>query len=546
MTSVDEIWLKLEVHRKRLAKHTLSDLLSMDRERFTRLSTQLDDLLFDYSRERLDSAVLEDLIELARATGVEDKREAMAIGDKINVTEKRAVLHIALRDSVSNNICDEQGSVKKAVDSMRKRCLKFATAVRTGEFRSFSGHKFTDVVNIGIGGSDLGPAMVTQALAPWHDGPKLHYVSNVDGAHILETLENLDPKTTLLIIASKTFTTSETMLNFKTALAWLNKSLGENAGHQLVAISTNLEATRAYGIDDERVFGFWDWVGGRYSVWSSIGLSIAIAIGSDNFDLFLSGARQMDKHFISTPLEDNLPVIAALVGIWRRNILKYPTVAMIPYDQHLSRLPAYIQQLDMESNGKRVNLEGEAVGRGTGPVIWGEPGTNAQHSFFQLIHQGTDVIPVDFLIAAKSSVHSKVGEPDKHQDALICNALAQAQALAFGESEDIVRREMVRAGVEDDDIDRLAPHKVFPGNRPSSMYVFEKLTPETLGKLVALFEHKIFVQGVVWNINSFDQWGVELGKKLAKELESVFEKRIYPSNIDKSTKGLMEHIHLLR
>ncbi len=546
MSTPEENWATLVAHGKRLENQTLSELFSSDTSRFNKLSSKCDDLLFDYSRERLDSTVLADLVKLAYSAGVESKRDAMVRGEKINITENRSVLHMALRDSISDDVCDEYGCIATAVDDVRQRCLQFATAVRNGDYCALNGQKITDVVNIGIGGSDLGPVMVTQALAPWHDGPDIHYVSNVDGAHILETLTPLDPQTTLIIVASKTFTTSETMLNFNKAMAWLKKALGEQVGHQLVAISTNLEATRSYGISDERVFGFWDWVGGRYSVWSSIGLSIAIAMGSETFEQFLNGARQMDEHFVSTPLEKNLPVLAAMIGIWRRNILNYQTVALIPYDQHLARLPAYIQQLDMESNGKRVDIDGNVVNKKTGPVIWGEPGTNAQHSFFQLIHQGTDIIPVDFLLAANPSVITGSDAPDKHHTALMCNALAQAQALAFGQTEDIVREEMEQAGASDEDINRLAVHKTFPGDRPSSLFVYKQLTPETLGKLIALFEHKIFVQGVIWNINSYDQWGVELGKKLAKELDSVFESRTYPSNLDASTIGLIEHIHSLR
>ncbi len=539
-------WQNLQASSEALQAVHLRQLFAEDSQRFQQLSLQVDDLLFDFSKEKLDAEVLAKLLTLAEAAGVAERRDAMVRGDKINLTEDRAVLHMALRDGVPAEVQVDGQDVRADVVAVRERFLQFAEDVRTGAYRTVSGEKFTDVVNIGIGGSDLGPVMVTQSLAPWHDGPNLHFVSNVDGAHIIDTLGKLNPATTLVIVASKTFTTAETMLNFASALAWLKADLGDEAGRHLAAVSTNLPATRSYGIDDARVFGFWDWVGGRYSVWSAIGLPVAIAVGRDAFSEFLDGARQMDEHFRAAPLASNLPVLFALVGIWRRNLLGYGSVALIPYDQHLARFPAYVQQLDMESNGKRVTRDGQAVQQQTGPVIWGEAGTNAQHSFFQLIHQGSAVIPVDFLLAAESSVQSSTADAQLHHDMLLTNVLAQAQALAFGLDEASVRAEMTAAGVAADKIDRLAPHRTFPGDRPSSMLVYRQLTPATLGKLVALFEHKVFVQGVIWGVNSYDQWGVELGKKLANALAPALREGVVPAGTDTSTAGVLTHIHALR
>lgn len=539
-------WQALEMHAERLKGQHLSELFAADAERFASLSFSLDDLLIDFSKEKIDHFALSSLLQLAQDAGVEQRRDAMIHGEKINVTEQRAVLHMALRDGIPADVQVDGQDVLAEVQAVRERFLNFAEAVRSGAYKTVSGQTFTDVVNIGIGGSDLGPVMVTAALAPWHDGPQVHFVSNVDGAHIVDTLTPLNPATTLIIVASKTFTTAETMLNFSTALAWLKTQLGEQAGQHVAAVSTNLAATRSYGIDDSRVFGFWDWVGGRYSVWSAIGLPVAIAIGKSAFEDFLAGAKAMDEHFCSAPLANNLPVLFALVGIWRRNILNYPTVALIPYDQHLSRFPAYVQQLDMESNGKRVKLDGSAIDEATGAVIWGEPGTNAQHSFFQLIHQGSDVIPVDFLAAANSSSVSQFGDVEHHHETLLTNVLAQAQALAFGRDAQAVRADMQAAGLAADKIEQLVPHRTFPGDRPSTSIIYRQLTPDTLGRLVALFEHKVFVQGAIWGVNSYDQWGVELGKKLANALAPALHERTIPADLDASTAGLLKHIHALR
>ncbi|HMT92782.1 glucose-6-phosphate isomerase [uncultured Thiothrix sp.] len=539
-------WLALEMHAERLKAQHLRELFANDPERFQSLAFSLDDLLIDFSKEKIDSFALNALVQLAADAQVEARRDAMVQGEKINSTENRAVLHMALRDGIPAGVTVDGQDVLADVEAVRERFLEFAEAVRTGAYKTVSGQTFTDVVNIGIGGSDLGPVMVTASLAPWHDGPRLHFVSNVDGAHIVDTLTPLNPATTLVIVASKTFTTAETMLNFSTALAWLKLALGEQAGQHVAAVSTNLATTRTYGIDDTRVFGFWDWVGGRYSVWSAIGLPVAIALGKQAFTEFLAGAKAMDEHFRSAPLSSNLPVLFALIGIWRRNFLKYPTVALIPYDQHLARFPAYVQQLDMESNGKRVQLDGTPIQESTGAVIWGEPGTNAQHSFFQLIHQGSDVIPVDFLAAANPSSQSVFGDVQHHHETLLTNVLAQAQALAFGRNAEAVRADMQAAGLAAEQIEQLVPHRTFPGDRPSTSIIYRQLTPNTLGRLVALFEHKVFVQGVIWGVNSYDQWGVELGKKLATALAPALRERTVPADVDASTAGLLKHIHALR
>lgn len=548
MIELETIWKDVESQARRLQDKTLRQLFAENDARFTDFSLKLDDLLIDYSKECIDQAALHSLLALARSAGVESWREWLFSGVKINDTENRAVLHTALRSSSEDALMLDGEDVMQQLRSVRDRFLAFAESVRNGEYRSVDGKPFTDVVSIGIGGSDLGPAMVTSALAPWHDGPRVHFVSNVDGAHLFDTLAKLDAHSTLFIIASKTFTTLETMTNAQTARDWLMRSLGEQqAGAHIAAVSTNLEATQAFGIDDSRVFGFWDWVGGRYSVWSAIGLPVAIAIGEKAFREFLAGAEAMDKHFRDAPLQDNLPTMLALIGIWRRNLLGMGSVALIPYDQRLARFAAFIQQLDMESNGKQTRHDGQPVERGSGPVIWGEAGTNAQHSFFQLIHQGSDIVPVDFLFAAQPA---KCDETDHalqhHHDLLLANALAQSSALAFGRSTDEARQEMLQSGMSQQDAERLAPHRTFRGNRPSTVISYRSLDPFTLGRLIALYEHKVFVQGVIWDINSFDQWGVELGKVLASSIAPALKSASYQDHFDASTSGLLQHIHALR
>lgn len=523
----------LKAHAARMGRQSLRSLFDADPERFDRFSVRLDDLLIDVSKEKIDGDVLSDLLRLAVLHDVEARRDAMFAGEKINKTEDRAVLHMALRDGAGGVVMEDGEDIMPAVCEVRDRFCAFAEDVRAGRYASPTGGRFTDVVNIGIGGSDLGPAMAVRALAPDHDGPRVHFVSNVDGAHLADTLRTLDPKTTLIIGASKTFTTLETMTNIRSAEAWLVAG-GVEAGAHMAAVSTNLEETARFGIDPSRVFGFWDWVGGRYSVWSAIGLPLAIAIGADRFRAFLAGARAMDEHFRAAPLAENLPVLLALIGIWRRNYLNLPTVGLIPYDQRLEFFAAYIQQLDMESNGKRVTLDGGAVETATGPVIWGEPGTNSQHSFFQLVHQGVDVIPVDF-IAAREARDGMKG----HHDLLLANCLAQSRALAFGRTEGEARAAMAEKSVAVDEIDRLAVHRTFPGDRPSTTILHQRLDPFALGRLIALYEHKVFVQGVIWGVNSFDQWGVELGKVLANELIPVVSSGEGAEAFDASTHGLL-------
>lgn len=539
---MDEVWNKLNQHAIRLNALSLRELC-LDKSRFESCSVQFDRMLLDYSKEKIDDQVMHELQNLASICQIESKREKLFAGEKINLTEQRQVLHMALRGGTSAELTVNNQRVDEQVNSVLSKFLDFAETVRNASYISVSGQAFTDVVNIGIGGSDLGPAMVTQALESWHDGPRIHFVSNVDGDQIFNTLRSLDCETTLVIVSSKTLTTKETIQNFETALDWLKKGLGDKFGHHLAAVSTNLKATREYQIDDSRVFAFWDWVGGRYSVWSAIGLPIAIAIGPRAFKEFLNGARTMDHHFLNAPLTENMPVIYALLGIWRRNLMKWPSVAVIPYSHCLNRFPAYIQQLDMESNGKYTSREGEAVEYSTGPLIWGEPGTNSQHSFFQWLHQGTDITPVDFIFAANGSPLNKSPRYPAHHSQLITNAVAQSNALAFGLDRKQVIASMQAAGCDNEEIKRLSGHRVFQGDRPSTTILFDCLTPHQLGKLIALYEHKVFVQGAIWNINSFDQWGVELGKKLADQLAPAITQRRIPEQIDHTTKALITMIH---
>ncbi|MEO1193436.1 MAG: glucose-6-phosphate isomerase [Pseudomonadota bacterium] len=535
--ALSQAWTQLQTEGDRLRATHLRQFFAEDAERAQRLALEAEGLYLDFSKEKLDATALQALVALAEAASVEEKREQLFSGAEINVTEGRAVQHMALRAPPGTEIRIGGSDVMPAVLETRRRFLAFAEQVRDGSYAASERQPFTDVINIGIGGSDLGPVMAVRALAPDADGPRLHFVSNVDGAHLTDVLRPLDPARTLIIIASKTFTTQETMRNAVSARDWLRAALGAGADRHMAAVSTNLEGTADFGIAQERVFGFWDWVGGRYSLWSAIGLPLAIAIGAKNFEAFLAGGSAMDRHFRSAPLAANLPVLLALIGIWRRNILGYPAVALIPYDQRLERFPAYIQQLDMESNGKSRTLDGRPVTRATGPLIFGEPGTNAQHSFFQLVHQGSDVIPVDFIAA----VEPREQLADHHR-LLLANCLAQSQALAFGRSEAEVRAEMQAAGKDPAEIDRLAPHRVFPGDRPSTTLLQERLDPFALGRLVALFEHKVFVQGVIWDVNSYDQWGVELGKVLAKALIPVLEGSAEGAGLDGSTAALAARI----
>jgi glucose-6-phosphate isomerase len=530
-------WQSLKSHAEALKGTSLRQLFAANPDRFAELSRSDADLLIDFSKSRLTPELLALLCRFAREAGVEARRDAMFAGEKINATEKRAVLHTALRNLSDNPVIVDGEDVMPDVREVLATLGDFAEGLRAGEITGATGKAFTDVVNIGIGGSDLGPVMTTLALAPYHDGPRLHYVSNVDGAHLADTLKALDPETTLFIVASKTFTTIETMTNARSARLWVANALGERAvGDHFAAVSTAIDKVAAFGIEPSRVFGFWDWVGGRYSVWSAIGLPLMIAIGPDAFAEFLEGAHAMDLHFQTAPVEDNLPMLMGLVGVWNRNALGYAARAVLPYDQRLSRLPAYLQQLDMESNGKGVTLDGAPVSVETGPLVWGEPGTNGQHAFYQLLHQGTTVIPCEFIVAAQGHESDLA----HHHEMLVANCLAQSEALMLGRTEAEARAQLAAAGLSPEEIDQLAPHKVFPGDRPSITIAHDQLTPFALGRLIALYEHRVFVEGVIWGINSFDQWGVELGKELATALLPMVKGEADPAAKDSSTRGLLQ------
>ncbi|MCA0422013.1 MAG: glucose-6-phosphate isomerase [Proteobacteria bacterium] len=539
MTGINTAWRKLERHARQIEKTTLREKFASDPNRFARLSLKAEGLLLDYSKNRLDRRTLRLLTGLAEASGLAAARDAMFAGGTINTTEGRAVLHTALRNLSGTPVFVNGKDVMPEVAAERARCGEFAEAIRSGAIRAANGKPFTDVVNIGIGGSDLGPAMVARALSPYAlKRIRSHFVSNVDGADIADTIARLDPATTLVLVSSKTFTTQETMMNARSARAWIADALGEAAvGTHFAAISTNMPGTAAFGINASRVFRFWDWVGGRYSVWSAIGLPVMIAIGAKNFEAMLAGAHAIDRHFAEKPFQKNLPVLMALIGVWYRDVLGFSTQAVLPYEQRLARFPAYLQQLDMESNGKNVKKDGTPVDHATGPVVWGEPGTNGQHAFFQLIHQGTDVIPCDFLVGAEP-----VKADAAHHQALVANCLAQTEALMRGRTLEEATAQLAAQGLDAKAVAALAPHKVFPGNRPTNTLVYRQLDPATMGKLIALYEHKVFVQGVIWGINSFDQWGVELGKELCARLMPVVSGEKTTEGLDASTAGLVAHI----
>ena len=532
----------LFAHREAHESFNMRAAFAASSERFDDFSLTLDDFLLDFSKCALTAETLQLLEKLARAAQVEERRAAMFAGEKINTTEDRAVLHVALRNLSARPILVDGKNVMDDVRAVLAAMAGFANGVRSGEIVGASNKKITDVVNIGIGGSDLGPAMATLALSPYHDGPNLHYVSNVDGAHIADTLKGLNPGTTFFIVASKTFTTVETMTNAMTARAWIAGHLGQEAvENHFAAVSTALDKVAEFGIPNDRVFGFWDWVGGRYSVWSAIGLPVMLAIGPEKFTSFLAGAHTMDEHFQSAPLMQNLPVMLGLIGFWHRVVCNYGARAIIPYDQRLARFPAYLQQLDMESNGKAVMLDGKPAITPTGPLVWGEPGTNGQHAFFQLLHQGTDIIPVEFMVAAQG--HEKTLQ---HQhDLLVANCFAQSEALMKGRTLDEARAQMQAKGVDAAEIEKIAPHRVFSGNRPSLTMLYRKLDPFTLGRLIALYEHRVFVEAQLFGINAFDQWGVELGKELATGLLPVVEGKEDSGNRDSSTAGLVKYLHEL-
>lgn len=529
-------WQALAAHQRTMAAVPMRELFAADPERFAKFSLRLGDLLLDYSKNRITEETVALLLALAGAADVEGWRRRMFGGERINVTEDRAVLHVALRTPTNRKVMVDGADVMPQVAAVRAQMRAFTEAVRSGAWKGASGQPITDVVNIGIGGSDLGPAMATEALTPYHPAHmRFHFVSNVDGTHIAETLKRLNPATTLFIVASKTFTTQETLTNAQTARDWLVAELGEDAvAKHFVALSTNAKAVAAFGIDTANMFEFWDWVGGRYSLWSAIGLPIALAIGMDGFEEMLAGGRAMDEHFRTTPLAANLPVVLGLLGIWYANFFGAETHAVLPYDQYLRRFPAYLQQLDMESNGKHVNRDGETVDHATGPVLFGEPGTNGQHAFYQLIHQGTRLVPADFIAPAIS--HNPIGE---HHAIFLSNFFAQTEALMMGKTEAEAKAELESAGMSDEALNSLLPHKMFEGNRPTNSILVRRIDPFTLGMLIALYEHKVFVQGIVWRINSFDQWGVELGKQLAKAILPELNGTTPVSGHDASTNGLI-------
>jgi len=537
-------WQKLKTHYEAIIDVHMRDLFSQDPERFNRFHLRFNDILVDFSKNRITTETLKLLLKLADETGVQEAIEQMFSGEKINETENRAVLHIALRNRKQSPIYVDGENVMPRIDRVLQQMEAFCQSVQRGEWKGYTGKKITDIVNIGIGGSDLGPEMVTEALKPYaQKGITVHFVSNIDGTHITETLKGLNPETVLIMVASKTFTTQETMTNAFSARDWfLNHAQDPvHVAKHFIALSTNRKKVEEFGIDSANMFEFWDWVGGRYSLWSAIGLSIACYIGFDNFIELLSGAHEMDEHFRETPLDQNVPVILALIGIWYNNFFGAQTEAILPYDQYLHRFPAYFQQGNMESNGKSVARDGRKVDYQTGPIIWGEPGTNGQHAFYQLIHQGTKLIPADFLAPAISQ--NPLGD---HHTILLSNFFAQTEALLAGKTKDDVIAELKKAGKTDKELKKLYPHKVFEGNKPTNSILFKKLTPKTLGSLIAMYEHKIFVQGVIWNILSFDQWGVELGKQLAQKILPELEDDSPVDAHDSSTNGLINAFKAMR
>ncbi len=515
---------------------SLKDLFTKDKERFNKFSIIFEDILVDFSKNRIDDTTFALLIQLAKECKLDEAIKAMYIGDKINATEDRPVLHIALRNQSNKPILVDDKDVMPDVNAALTKMEKFSNAVISGEWTGYTGKAITNIVNIGIGGSDLGPVMVTEALKAYKTHLNLHFVSNIDGTHIAETLKTVNPETTLFLVASKTFTTQETMTNAHSARNWFLKSGAKenDIAKHFAALSTNAKDVAAFGIDTENMFEFWDWVGGRYSLWSAIGLSISLGIGFDNFKQLLAGAHASDQHFENTPFEENIPVILGLLGIWYINFFGAETQAILPYDQYMNRFAAYFQQGDMESNGKHVDRNGNNVDYETGPVIWGEPGTNGQHAFYQLIHQGTKLIPCDFIAPAQS-----LNPLGNHHAILLSNFFAQTEALMNGKSEEEVEKELRDSGKTESKIKELAPFKVFDGNRPTNSILLKKITPYSLGSLIALYEHKIFVQGIIWNIFSFDQWGVELGKQLAQKIQPELKGNEMVDSHDSSTNGLI-------
>ena len=537
--TTSQTWKALQAHKEVMASQHMRDLFSADPQRFNTFSLRCGDMLLDYSKNIMNGETMRLLRNLAVQADLPGWIKRMFAGDKINTTEKRAALHVALRNRSNRPMFADGVDVMPQVNSVLERMRAFTDAVCQGARTGYDGRAFTDVVNIGIGGSDLGPVMVTEALRPYaREGLKAHFVSNVDGSQVVETLKRCQPGTTLFLVASKTFTTQETMTNAHTAKAWLLREAGgeQRVARHFIAMSTNAEAVQAFGIDPADMFPFWDWVGGRFSLWSAIGLSIAIAVGFDNFSELLAGAHEMDEHFRTAPLDRNLPVTLALLGIWYNNFFDAQTHAILPYDQYMHRFPAYLQQGDMESNGKSVQRDGSAAVHATGPVVWGEPGTNGQHAFFQLLHQGTRLIPCDFIAPLNS--HNRVGE---HHTILLSNFFAQTEALMKGKTTREAAAELSENGIAEGAADDLIAHRALPGNRPTNSILVPLITPRVLGKLIALYEHKVFAQGIIWNINSFDQWGVEFGKQLANRILSELEDTAETTGHDSSTNGLINY-----
>lgn len=530
-------WKALEAHYEKIKEMHMRNLFKQDPQRFKKFSLRVNDIVLDYSKNRITEETMSLLVALAAQADVQGWVEKMFAGERINETENRAVLHVALRNRSNRPIYFDGADVMPDVNAVLEQMARFCTAVREGQWKGYTGKRISAIVNIGIGGSDLGPVMATEALKPYGKPDlKPYFVSNIDGTHLAETLRPLNPETTLFVIASKTFTTQETLTNAHSARDWFLEKAGDEAAiaKHFVAVSTNAEEVSRFGIDTENMFAFWDWVGGRYSLWGAIGLPIALSIGMENFESMLNGAHEMDEHFRTAAPDKNMPVILALLGVWYNNFFGAQTHAILPYDQYLHRFPAYFQQGDMESNGKRVNRRGDLVDYSTGPIVWGEPGTNGQHAFYQLIHQGTKLVPADFLAPIDSQ--NPVG---RHHDILLSNFFAQTEALMKGKTEEEARAELLASGMDSDAAERLLPHRVFEGNSPTNSILFKKLDPSTLGALVALYEHKIFVQGLIWNINSFDQWGVELGKQLAKVILPELESGDQVTSHDSSTNGLI-------
>ncbi|MEZ8046260.1 glucose-6-phosphate isomerase [Vibrio sp. 10N.237.312.C02] len=539
-----QAWKALTAHFESAQDMDMKELFAQDAKRFESFSTRFgSDILVDYSKNLIDAETMQHLFALANETEVKSAIEAMFGGDAINKTEGRSVLHTALRNRSDKPVMVDGKDVMPAVNAVLAKMELFTHRIVSGEWKGYTGKEITDVVNIGIGGSDLGPYMVTEALTPYKTRLNMHFVSNVDGTHIVETLKPLNPETTLFLVASKTFTTQETMTNAHSARDWFLAEAGDSAhvAKHFAALSTNAASVAEFGIDTDNMFEFWDWVGGRYSLWSAIGLSISLSIGFDNFAELLDGAHEMDNHFASTEFENNIPVILALIGVWYNNFHGAESEAILPYDQYMHRFAAYFQQGNMESNGKFVDREGNPVEYQTGPIIWGEPGTNGQHAFYQLIHQGTKLIPSDFIAPAIS--HNPASD---HHQKLMSNFFAQTEALAFGKTKETVEAEFLAAGKTAEEVAELVPFKVFEGNRPTNSILVKQISPRSLGNLIAMYEHKIFVQGVIWNIFSFDQWGVELGKQLANQILPELADDAQVTSHDSSTNGLINAFKALK